>query len=122
MTTVSKTSGKSWLLFAASNLALLVIAVGEGILAFFSSLEIVLTLGAQVIWQSMGDTVQGKYALATLRNIWLLIGGLILLSLVIYCIHYYFGHWRERRIHGVYILMLAVFAHIILAAQFMAAL
>ena len=114
--------GKSWLLFAAGNLATLVFAVGGGLLAFFSSIEIVLMLGAQVIWQSMGDTVQGRYALATLRNIWLLVGGLILLSVIIFCINNYFSHWRERRIHRVYLVMLAIFALVILAAQFLAAL
>jgi len=115
-------SGKHWALFAAGNFALLVLAVGEGLVSFFSSLEIVVTLGAQVIWQSMGDTVQGKYALATLRNIWMLVGGVVWLGIIIFCIHYYFSHWRERRVHGAYILMLAVFAHIILVAQFLSAL
>ena len=40
-----------------------------------------------MIWGSMGDTVQAKYALVLLRNVWLLVGGMVLAGIVIYCIN-----------------------------------
>lgn len=106
-----------WLAYAALNLALLAGAVVLGFLAFFHSLEIVLSLGARVIWESMGDTVQGKYALATLRNLWLLVGGIIFLVVIIYCINVFFKRWREMRIQRAFIILLAAEALVILLAQ-----
>lgn len=110
-----------WIAYAALNLVLLVTAVCVGLLSFFASLEIVLTIGAQVIWGSLGDTLQGKYALVTIRNLWLILGGLLLLGVIIYCINTFFKHWRDMRVHRVYIYLLAVEALIILAAQVLTA-
>jgi len=109
-----------WLAYAALNFALLVAAVAFGLVSFFASLEIVLSLGARAIWESMGDTVQGKYALATLRNLWLLVGGMILLVVIIYCINVFFKRWREMRIHRAYIILLLVEALTILLGQALA--
>ncbi len=104
-----------WQLFAVFNFALLAAAVAVGFFAFFASLEIVQLLGAPVIWRSMGDTVQAKYALVMLRNVWLLVGGIVLLVIIIYCINLYFKGWREMRLQRVYIKLLVVEALIILA-------
>lgn len=109
-----------WLAYAALNFVLLAGAVVLGFVAFFHSLEIVLTLGARVIWSSLGDTVQGKYALATLRNVWLLVGGILFLVAVIYCINVFFKRWREMRVQRVYILLLVVEALVVLLAQALA--
>ena len=106
-----------WLAYAALNFALLAAAVAVGLVAFFASLEIALSLGARLIWESMGDTVQGKYALATLRNLWLLIGGIAFLVVIIYCINVFFKRWHEMRIHRAYLILLAIEALIVLAAQ-----
>lgn len=106
-----------WQLFAAFNFALLAAAAAVGFLAFFASLEIVQLLGAQVIWRSMGDTVQAKYALVMLRNVWLLVGGIVFLVVIIYCINLYFKRWHEMRVHRAYIKLLVVEALILLAAQ-----
>lgn len=106
-----------WLVFAAINFVLLAAAVALGLLSLFASLEIVLTIGAQVIWGSMGDTVQAKYGLVLLRNIWLLFGGIILLVVIIYCINRFFRRWREDRVQLLYIWLLAVEALILAAAQ-----
>ncbi len=106
-----------WQLFAAFNFALLTAAAAVGFFAFFASLEIVQLLGAQVIWRSMGDTVQAKYALVMLRNVWLLVGGIVLLVIIIYCINIYFKRWREMRLQRVYIKLLVVEGLILLVAQ-----
>ena len=104
-----------WLVFAAINFVLLFAAVALGFISLIYSLEIVLALGAQLIWQSMGETVQAKYALVTLRNVWMLVGGIVLLVVIIYCIHIFFKHWREMRLQRVFLLALAAEALIIIA-------
>lgn len=109
--------GFLWVLHAVLNFALLAAAIAVGLVAFFASLEIVLSLGARVIWGSMGDTVRGKYALATLRNLWLLVGGIVFLVVIIYCINVFFKRWRETRIQRAYVILLAVEALVVLAAQ-----
>ncbi len=106
-----------WQLFTAINFLLLAAAVGLGFVALIYSLEIALALGARLIWQSLGDTVQAKYALVTLRNLWLLIGGIILLVVTIYCINNFFKRWQDARIHRLYLVALATEALVIVAAQ-----
>lgn len=109
-----------WLPFAALNFALLAAAVALGFLALISSLEIVLMLAAPLLLRSMGDTVQTKYALVTVRNIWLLAGGILCLAVIIYCIDCFFKRWRESRAQRLYIVLLVVEALIVLAAQALA--
>ncbi len=110
-----------WQLFTAINFLLLAAAVGFSFVALIYSLEIALTLAAPLIVQSMGDTVQAKYTLVTLRNVWMLVGGIILLVVIIYCINIFFKHWREMRVQRVFLVALAVEALIILSAQLLAA-
>lgn len=108
-----------WQLYAAINFLLLAAVFAEGIVAYLASLEIALALGAQVIWEAMGDTVQAKYTLVTLRNVWLLAGGIVFLAVMIYCIHRFFQHWRAGRLLWLYVALLAFEAHVILASQAM---
>ena len=117
MKTNQNTGGYFWLAFAALNFVLLVAACALGFVSFFASLEIALALGAQVIWQSMGDTVQAKYTLVTLRNLWLLLGGMVLLGVIIFCINRFFKHWRDECLQRAYLALLAAEALVILAAQ-----
>ena len=121
MKTKQDNSSNLWPIYTAINFALLAAAVAVGLVSFFASLEIVLTIGARVIWQSMGDTVQAKYAFATLRNVWMLVGGIIFLVIIIYCINHFFKRWHDMRVHRVYIILLVVEALILLAARAMAA-
>ena len=116
-----KTGDNLWLVYAAFNFGLLAAAVAVGLVSFFASLEIVLTIGAGLIWQSLGDTVQGKYGLVALRNVWMILGGLLWLGVIIYSINYFFKHWRARRIHRVYLYLLGAAALIILLAQIVTA-
>jgi len=105
--------GFLWLLHAALNFALLATVAVFGFLAFFASLEIVLTLGAPAIAQTIESAVRAKYTLVTLRNIWLLVGGILLLVVIIYCINYFFKHWHDMRVHRVFLVILALEAVII---------
>jgi len=109
-----------WLAFAAINFLLLAAAVVLGLLSLFASLEIVLTIGAQVIWGSMGDTVQAKYALVLLRNVWLLVSGILLLIVFLYCFNRFFKHWRDMRVQRVYLTLLVVEALILIADRLLA--
>ncbi len=106
------------LLFAALNLGLLAAVIGLGFVAFLASLEIALLLGAQVIASTNDSVMRGSYALATLRNVWLLAGGALWLGIMILCINHYFKRWRARRLQRVYLAALAVEA-LIIGAQFL---
>ena len=103
-----------WLVYAALNFVLLAAALAVGLVSFFHSLEIVLRIGAPLILGSMGDTVQAKYALVTLRNVWLLVGGIVFLVVIIYCINVFFKRWREMRIQRAYVILLVAEALVIL--------
>ena len=109
--------GLLWFLHLSVNFALLGAALVLGFVAFFQSLEILLTLGASLILQSMGDSVRAKYALVTLRNVWLLVGGVVFLVVIIYCINVFFKRWRDIGIHRAYIILLMAEALIIVLAR-----
>lgn len=113
--------GFLWLLHAAINFALLLAVLVLGFLSLIYSLEIALSLGAPLILQSMGDTVQAKYALVTLRNVWMLVGGILLLIIIVYCINTFFKRWQDMRVQRVFLVALAMEALIILSAQLLAA-
>ncbi len=103
-----------WPVYAALNFALLAAVAVIGFLAFLASLEIVLALSAPVVAQSIDSAVRAKYALVTIRNLWLLIGGVLFLGLIIFCIDRYFRGWRARRLNRVYLQVLAFELGIIL--------
>ena len=107
MKTLGDGGDRSWIVFAAINFALLAACLGFGFVAFFASLEIVLTLGAPAILAAMGETVRANYALGTLRNVWLLVGGILLLVVMIYSINIYFKQWRVARAQRAYVVILA---------------
>ncbi len=106
-----------WLVYAAVNFGLLAAVIGLGFVALLASLEIALSIGARAIWQAMGETVRARYAFATLRNLWLIAGGLVLLVAIIYCVNSYFKRWRERRLLRVNLVALAAELLILLAAS-----
>ena len=63
--------------------ALLAIALALGVMAFFALYEIALTIGAVLIAAGGGGSVRQNYALATLRNVWLIVSGALMIVLVI---------------------------------------
>lgn len=117
MQTNSRETVLPWQLFTTVNFLLLAAAVGLGFVALIYSLEIALTLAAPLIIRSMGETVQAKYALVTLRNVWMLVGGILLLVVIIYCINSFFKRWRDMCLHRVCVMALAAEMLIILAAR-----
>jgi hypothetical protein len=99
------------------NSGLLVAVIVLGLLSLFASLEIVLTVGAQVVIRTNDSAVRSKYALVTLRNIWLLVGGIIWLVIIIASIDRFMKHWRERRTSRVYLAILAI-ELVVIAVQY----
>ena len=113
-------SGLPWPVYAALNFALLAAVAAVGFLAFLASLEIVLALSAPAVAQSIDSAVRAKYTLVTIRNVWLLVGGVIFLGLIIFCIDRYFKGWRARRLNRVFLRVLAFELGIILLQYLLA--
>ena len=90
------------------NLALVLPVMVLALVAFFATLEIVLTLSAQVIVTTSDSAVRGKYALVTVRNLWLMGGGAFLVGIVIFLLDYAFKHWRTLRMRRLFLRALAV--------------
>lgn len=65
------------------NIALVVPVVILAVVALFASQEIVLTLAAPVIADQASDSTRAKYALVSLRNFWLIAGGMLALGVMI---------------------------------------
>ena len=93
---------------ALINVVLLVAAAGLGIVAFFSMMEILLTVAAQVIVRGVESEVRGRYALVMVRNLWLIIGGAGLVGLEIYFMDYFFKHWRKLRTRRLFLRVVAI--------------
>ena len=97
----------AWLT-AVTNIVLALVVLVLGVVAFFASLELVLLVGAQVIISTNDSLVRGSYALGTLRNLWLIGGGLLTVGFVIGTLDYFFKHWRQPRARRSFLRMLAV--------------
>lgn len=54
------------------------------VVSLFAAQEILLTLAAPMVARSAADAVRGGYAMVTLRNLWLVFGGMSALGLMIY--------------------------------------
>ena len=102
------------------NALLLLAVVGLGVAAFFSLLEILLTFAAQLIVRTVDSQVRGNYALVTVRNLWLIVGGAGLVGFLIYCIDYCFKHWRSARTRRLFLRVLAI-ELVVIAAQLLIA-
>ena len=53
------------------------------------------------------DSVRIRYMLITVRNFWVLIGGVLLIIFVIGAVDFFFKHWREPRTRRLYLRLLA---------------
>ena len=98
------------------NIALTPLAVALAVAAFFAMQEIVLTMAARVIIATVDGGVRGSYALGTVRNFWLIGGGMFLVGFVIYLLDSVFKHWRSRRLRRLLLRALAVELAIIVLA------
>lgn len=87
------------------------------VVALFASLDIVLTLAAPAIASGAADSTRGRYALVTLRNLWLIFGGMIALGVIIYSLDRLFKGSAKPRSRQYFLRLLAV-ELVILGAQF----
>ena len=99
------------------NIGLAALALPLVVFALFASLEIVVLLAAPAIAGSTMDGVRGSYALVTLRNLWLLFGGVLAVGLIIYSLDRLFKELASASIRR-FLLVLLVAELIIFAAQF----
>ncbi|MYE79733.1 MAG: hypothetical protein F4243_12290 [Chloroflexi bacterium] len=95
-------------LTALINTVLVVVALALAVVTFFASLELALVVGARVIISTNDSLVRGNYALATLRNLWLMGGGLLTVAFVIATLDYFFKRWRQPRTRRAFLRVLAV--------------
>lgn len=95
-------------LTATINIVLAAAVLALGVVTFFATLELALLGGAQVISRTNDSPVRGSYALGTLRNLWLMGGGVLTVAFVMMTLDYFFKHWRQPRARRIFLRMLAV--------------
>lgn len=98
------------------NIGLAVPALLLIVLCLFAMQEIISTLAAPAIARSMPDTVRGRYALVTLRNLWLLFGGMLALGVCIYSLDRLFKQSAKASTRRFFLRLLVV-ELVILGAQ-----
>lgn len=79
------------------NLALLAIVMLLGFVSFLSLLELLLSVGALMIYRGIESEFRQHYTLVTLRNIWLVAGAIIVVSLIVGCSANFGQRLGERR-------------------------
>ncbi len=95
-------------LTAVLNVILVAVVLALGVVTLFATLELALLVGAQVIVRTNDNPVRGSYALGTLRNLWLIGGGVLTVAFVIGTLDYFFKRWRQPRARRIFLRMLAV--------------
>ncbi len=90
------------------NLVLMVCVVALAMVAFFALLDLVQFAAAYVIIMTNDSLVSSRYALATVRNLWLLAGGAVMVGSVIYLLDYGMKRWRTFGMRRLYLRVLAV--------------
>lgn len=95
-------------LTAIINIALAAVVLALSVVTFFATLELALLVGAHVISRTNDSPVRGRYALGTLRNLWLIGGGVLTMAFVIGTLDYFFKRWRQPGARRIFMAMLAV--------------
>ena len=113
---MDKTSEKASIWFRLGTIGLAVPALLLAVVSLFAIQGILLTLAAPAIARSASDAVRGSYALVTLRNLWLLFGGMATVGLIIYSLDRLFKG-ADKASTRRYFLRLLVAELIIIGAQ-----
>ena len=95
---------------------LLLLALSLSVVSFFALLELTLTLAATVIYHTMESAVRSKYALVTVRNVYLIVGGMGLVAFVIGLAEYCIKRLGRARLWRLLAVALAVEAAVIVAS------
>jgi len=117
---LDKTSDKASILFRLTTFGLAVPALLLVVVSLFAIQEMLLTLAAPLIARSAADTVRGSYALVTLRNLWLIFGGMLALGLIIYSLDRLFKQSAKPSTRR-YFLRLLLVEMVIIGLQFVIA-
>jgi len=102
------------------TIALAVPALLLVVVSLFAIQEMLLILSAPLIARSAADAVRGSYALVTLRNLWLIFGGMLALGLIIFSIDRLFKQPDKPSTRRYFLRLLAV-ELVIISAQFVIA-
>lgn len=95
-------------LTAVINIGLAAVVLALGVVTLFATLELALLIGAQVIARTNDSPVRGSYALGTLRNLWLIGGGVLTMAFVIATLDYLFKRLRQPGTRRIFLRVLAV--------------
>ena len=90
------------------NLILLMLVQALALLSFFAIMELLLTFAANVIFHNIESTVRQRYALVTVRNFWLLGGGVLLVGWTIGSFSFYFNRLAQDKTRRRLLLILIV--------------
>ena len=71
------------------NLILLVLMTVSTFVCFFAIQELLLTVAATMIYHGIESEMRQHYSLVTVRNVWLIGGGVILVGFTIGCFDYF---------------------------------
>ncbi len=113
---MDKTSDKASILFRLTTIGLAVPALLLVVVSLFAIQEMLLTLAAPLIARSAADAVRGSYALVTLRNLWLIFGGMLALGLMIFSLDRLIKHGDKPSTRR-YFLRLLLVELVIISAQ-----
>lgn len=78
------------------NLVLLLLLTVTTFVCFFATMELLLTVAAWLIYHGIESAFRQRYALITVRNVWLIGGGALLVGLTIG----FFSYFSKRLDHG----------------------
>lgn len=96
------------IIFKVINGLLLIITLILSLIALFSIQDILLTIAASFIMDPTDITIQEKYTLSTVRNVWLMVGGCFLLAFLIMGIDYYPRRLGKRTTRKILLIILVV--------------
>lgn len=102
------TNPQSSIGFKVTNGLLLLASMVLSVLTFIAIQDILLALVAPLVLTGEDATVQNKYALVTLRNIWVLIGGALLLAYLVTGIEYHAKRLDQARVRRILLYTLLV--------------
>lgn len=80
-----------------TNLVLLLLCAVTTFFCFFAIQELLLTAAAYLIYHGVDSAVRQRYALITVRNVWLIGGGALLVGLTIGGFEYFFKRLAQAR-------------------------
>lgn len=108
MTRTHMTTSNPSLTYKVTNGLLLLASMILSLITFIAIQDILLALVAPLILTSEDATVQNKYTLVTIRNVWVLFGGTLLLGYLVTGIEYHAKRLDQERVRRILLYTLLV--------------